>query len=151
MDKVIYYALVPEQKRGASRYLLNREVGMSISLADIFGEKKQQLKHYEADAPHKILGVCTDPACVNREQVTYMANHSKDWNYRMLGSSLPPSLKLLSFKAELLPKLKYPLPASPLRECDLEAIIQPALVSLKHSLGLPKTTESEIIFFPRQY
>ena len=80
-----------------------------------------------------------------------MLKHSRDWNYSMLGSLLPSELKLLSFKSELLPKLKYPLPALPLGEKDLEKIMKPALVSIKHALGLPRTTENDIIFFPKQY
>ena len=67
-----------------------------------------------------MLGVYKDHVCANKEQVSYMADQAREWNYRMLGSLLYSELKLFSIKSELLPKLKYPLPVSPLREKYIE-------------------------------
>ena len=67
-----------------------------------------------------MLGVYTNTDCVEKEPVSYMVNQEREWDYRMLGSSLHSELKLLSFKSELLPELKYSLPASPLGEKGIE-------------------------------
>ena len=145
LDKTIFYALTPEQTNRRRCYR-SKKINEEIKLTENFGKGLQSLKQYGAATPHKMLGVYTDPACENTEQVLYMAGQAKEWNYRMLGSLLHSELKLLSFKSELLPKLKYPLPVSPLREKDIDKIIGPALVSIKHAIGLSRTTKNEVIF-----
>ena len=150
LEKTIYYSLHPEQKGRVRRYL-PKQSRTEIKVTENFGETEHALKQYSPHAPHKMLGVYTDPACMNRSQVKYMRDQAASWNSRMLGSSLPSELKLLSFKSELVPRLKFPLPTSPLTKEDLDGIIKPALPSIKHSLGLARTTATEIIFFPKQY
>ena len=52
---------------------------------------------------------------------------------------------------EFVPQLIYPLPAVALDKDQLDRIIQPALPSMKHALGLCEKTSTKVLFFPIQY
>ena len=69
----------------------------------------------------------------------------------MESSTLVPALKNLSFNTELLPQLRYPLPTIALTEMDFAEILKPAMAEIKHGLGIAKTSQTEVVFFPKQY
>ena len=151
LDKTMFYPLFPEHGYLEKRYKQATETGVQIELSENFSEAKQPLRMYKPDEAHKLLGVLTDPASTMKEQIAYMKGQSEVWNSKIQNAPIPPSLKRLSFQTELTPKLKYPLPTVTLypNECDL--ILSPALPSIKHGLGLAKTTNTKVIFFPYAY
>ena len=149
VEKILFYTLLPDQKRESRRYLSRKEVTVAINLTENFGEVEKYLKQYEEDSPHKRLGVFIDPTCANKEQVIYMTGNSRDWGNMMIGPALVSVLKLFSFRTKLLQNLRYPIPVSPLR--DLNQILAPALISIKHTLWLPRSERTDTILFPGQY
>ena len=133
------------------RYLHKDKTQTTLQLSENFSGEVKELKQYNADEAHKLLGVLTDPSSGNKQQVLYMKNQSHAWGRRMRGSYLQPQLKLLSFRMELRLQLRYPLPAVALTKKQLENVMAPARVSIKHALGLCQKTPTESIFFPAQY
>ena len=151
LDKTMYYPLLPDHSQLEKRYRPSTGTGIRIELTENFRRMSKPLSMYEPDEAHKLLGVLTDPASTMKEQIEYMKGHSKEWNAKLLNAPIPSSLKRLSFQTELAPKLKYPLPAVTLTEHECEMILKPALPSMKHGLGLAKTVNTEVIFFPYAY
>ena len=106
---------------------------------------------YEPDEAHEMMGIHTDPAGTLIEEIEYMCSQSREWNTRMLGSTLSSEEKWLSFRTELCPRILYPIPALALTIQDCNRKIKPALPSINHGLGLAKTSPTEVIYFPREY
>jgi len=69
----------------------------------------------------------------------------------MKGSLLGTSLKNLSVMSELLPQLSYPLPAVNFTEYEIQLVLEPALPSIKHKLGLPRTMSNNDVFYPKTF
>ena len=80
-----------------------------------------------------------------------MKGQAHEWNKRMMGATIRPQLKHLSYASELTPKLKFPLPAISLGAEDCERIMKPALPSIKHGLGIAKMASTGVIFFPHEF
>ena len=70
------------------KYMDARKTGASIVLTENFGARAEQLKMYQPDEAHKLLGILTDPAGTLTEQIKYMTEQSREWNSRMEGSLL---------------------------------------------------------------
>ena len=151
LDKTMYYVLKPDMRSVDKRYLGGKEIEIGIELGENFKDQKSKLNMYKPEEAHKMLGILTDPAGTLKEQIIYMTQQTKEWNERMIGSNLKPGAKWLSYKTELCPKLLYPLPAVSLTSKDCNQIIKPALVLIKHGLGIAKTARNQIIFYPREY
>ena len=151
LDKTMCYSLFPDHGHLEKRYRPAIDTRVQIVLTENFNTRTKPLNMYEPDEAHKLLGVLTDPASTMKEQITYMRGHSKEWNTKILNAPIPSTLKRLSFQTELAPKLRYPLPAITLTERDCELILSPALPSIKHGLGLAKTVNTRVIFFPYAY
>ena len=151
LDKTMFYALKPDMRGTRKCYLGGSDLEVKMELDENFDGTKTSLKMYQPDEAHKMLGIFTDPAGTLRDQVIYMKTQAAEWNKRMIGSTLGSDAKWLSYKTELRPKLIYPLPAVSLSRAECEIIIHPAIVSIKHGLGIPKTTPHKTIFFPREY
>ena len=151
LDKTMFYALIPDMGKTQKRYLGKEEIDIEIELDENFNGEPVKLNMYQPNEAHKMLGIYTDPAGTLIEQIEYMCSQSREWNTRMLGSTLSSEEKWLSYRTELCPRLLYPIPALALTIHDCNRIIKPALPSIKHGLGLAKTSPTEVIYFPREY
>ena len=112
------------------RCLGGTKLNANIALSENFGNKKTKIKMYQPEDAHKMLGVHTDPAGTLSKQIRYMESQAREWNNRMVGSTLQSASKLLSFNNELAPRLRYPIPTVPLTKTDCKQIMKPALVSI---------------------
>ena len=151
LDKTMYYVLIPDMGGMDKRYLGGEEINLKLKLNENFNGCTASLNMYQPGEAHKMLGIYTDPASTLREQKAYMAAQAKEWNERMLGSTLDSSAKWLSYRTELCPRLKYSLPAVLLTESECKQILHPAIPSIKHVLGISRTAPNEIIFFPHEF
>ena len=151
LDKTMFYALYPQCGKRETRYKHPGSLNIAIKLNKNFGPESSNLQMYMPEEAHKLLGVLTDPAGTGREQVEYMASQAREWNNRMLNAPIPSSLKRILYSTELLPRLTYPLPAVSLTQEECETIMRQAMPSIKHSLGLLRTRETEVMYFPYAY
>ena len=103
---------------------------------------------YKPDEAHKLLGVLTDPAGTTKEQVAYMVTQAKDWNERLLNTPISSALKRIAYSTELLPRLVYPLSAVSLTQQECWEIMNYAMPTIKHGLGLSRKTVTEVLYFP---
>ena len=151
LDKTMFYALYPQHGRPEKRYRPTDSLDITLKLNENFGTVTEELKMYKPEEAHKLLGVLTDPASTTKEQIDYMVSQAKEWNSRLRNAPIPSSLKRLSYTSELIPRLTYPLPAISLTQKECRTIMNHAMPTIKHGLGLSSTTETEILFFPKSF
>ena len=151
LDKTMCYVLIPDMGGMERRYLGGKEIDLKLELNENFKGTTTTLNRYQPEEAHKMLGIYTDPASTLKEQKEYMTAQAKEWNTRMLGSTLDSSAKWLSYRTELCPRLRYSLPAISLTEAECKRILHPAIPSIKHGLGISRTAPNEVIHFPHEF
>ena len=149
LEKTDFYHLVPEITKTRKQYKL-QNTGR-LTLAENFSDKQVDLRQLKPDQPYKMLGIRTEPADTNVAQINQMKKKCREWNARMLGSSLTNRQKWLSYSTQLRPALCYPLPAITATHEQLEQVLQQAYPSMKHSLSLPTSSPNKLLTFPCAY
>ena len=151
LEKTVFYYLVPYLDGTRRRYRSSKECPMELKVTENFNGEPITLRQLDADTPHKMLGIYTEPADTNTRQILVLRKKCRQWNNRMIRSSLTNRQKWMSYAMALRPALEYCLPAMMLDETTFQSILSPALSSIKHALSLSSKSPTQIIFFPSFY
>ena len=88
LEKTKFYHLVPKICGTRLRFREKRGSTVRLEVMENFSNIWTPLKQLDPTEPYKMLGILTEPADLNRDQVTQMSQIAKNWNSRMLGSAL---------------------------------------------------------------
>ena len=124
---------------------------MDMKVTKNFGSELVPLRQLDADVPHKMLGVLTEPADLNISQIGELKRKCACWNKKMIASSLTNRQKWMSYSFALRPSLEYCLPVLMLDETIFQDLLKPAFLSMKHALSLSSTSPTSVLFFPKSF
>jgi len=100
---------------------------------------------------YRTLGVYISPSGDVTKAIAVLVEQAKDYQARILSSTLPREAALLSYNMYLLPKLGYPLPALYLSEGTCYHIQAPTLTALLPKVHLNRNMARSIVFGPLRF
>jgi hypothetical protein len=100
---------------------------------------------------YRMLGVYMSPSGALAEAVGVLVEKAKDYQVRILSSTLPRDAALLSYNMYLLPMLGYPFQAMSLSEDTCYDIQAPTLAALLPKVHLNRNMARSIVFGPLRF
>jgi hypothetical protein len=95
---------------------------------------------------YRTLGVHISPSGSTKQSFQVLMAKARDYQARIITSSLPREAALLSYNMYLLPKLGYPLPALTFSEADCHRLQSPTLAAFLPKIHLNRHVARSIVF-----
>ena len=106
------------------------------------------IDHLPVTEARRTLGVRLAPDGNNKEEYTYLRTQAQNWQEQLRTGHLPRHLAWQALQSSLLPKLKYPLPATTFSRQACNKILSPALLASLPASGIMRTFPRTLVHAP---
>lgn len=149
MPKCRFYWL--DFARQKTRYVFKKKKKMQIMVEVDGSGRKTELKQLDAREEHKILGVWLSPQGRNKEQKRFLEKKVRTWCEKVEGGSLPPYLRIESYRNRLCPQVGYSLGITQLTETECKKTMQPVEQVLRRANYLSRSFSTAVLRLPEKY